>query len=249
MNLGIIIQARMGSTRLPEKVLLPIFEGKSILEILVSRVLGGLPSSHVVVATTENKLDNSIVNWCLRHGIDVYRGPEDDVLKRFVECSEAHNFSHVIRICADNPFLNLIDLQRLVAEYSDFNGDYLSYSTEDNVPVIKTHYGLWGELVSVQALRKVAVNTQDSQYREHVTNYIYSNPKSFNIKLIPLTGICAGQDNIRLTLDTKEDAEIAKELYLDYGDYQKDGVSLVKELKRKFDLVKRMKRNIKNNEK
>jgi spore coat polysaccharide biosynthesis protein SpsF len=83
----------------------------------------------------------------------------------------------------------------------------------NNTPVIKTHFGLWGECISLNALKRVEEETIDLIYREHVTNYIYTHPSSFDIKLIDVPEIVRKNKGIRLTVDTIDDFRIAQKLY------------------------------------
>lgn len=208
----IIVQARTGSTRLPSKMVLPFFEGKGILELLLLRMKRANLGDDVIVATTTDSRDDVICDTTKNAGVEYYRGSEADVLDRFVQAAKSHKVSKVIRVCADNPFLDIQALKNLMALGRDSEMDYISYCTTDKLPTIKTHYGFWAEYVTVKALEKVAERTDENIYHEHVTNYIYTHPDLFGIKLIPIPTSLEHR-KIRLTIDTLTDFQMQQTIY------------------------------------
>lgn len=212
-NLAIIIQARMGSTRLPNKMILPYWKEEGILSILIRRIKYGLPKIPIIVATTCKAQDDVIENISSKENVLVFRGNENDVLKRFIDAANTFSVTKIIRICADNPFLDIEELSLLASEYENMNVDYFSYITSTNIPSIKTHYGLWGEAVSLSALEYVYKHASDSKYHEHVTNYIYEHPLLFKIEWKKIPPVIECLENLRLTVDTKVDFDISKQLY------------------------------------
>lgn len=214
MKVGIVIQARMGSTRLPNKVLLNFHDNKSILEIIVGNLsTAGLP---IVVATSVSNNDQAIVDFCTKKEIDCFRGSENDVLSRFIGVAKEFDFTHVIRVCSDNPFMLPESISALVNELeSNQNMDYISYKIGDT-PSILTHYGLFAELVSYEAMLE-SHKSGNSYYREHVTNYVYSHPKLFSIKWLQSDyDFLAGPD-FRLTVDSMADFRNAQSVYDEIG--------------------------------
>ena len=210
--LGIVIQARSGSTRLPNKMNLKFYEDFTILDILIFKLKTTFPNTTIVLATTENKLDDTLVKKVQSHNIKVFRGSESNVLDRFVNACKFYKLQKVIRVCADNPFLDMSALREIKEAFYTSNADYMSYQTKDGTPSIKTHYGFWAEAVKLSALEKVQELTNNMYYLEHVTNYIYSHPNMFNTEFFQIPEYLHDTD-IRLTIDTKADFEIAKELY------------------------------------
>ncbi len=210
-KLGFILQARTGSTRMPEKVIRPFFQEQSILDLLLEKVKKiGVP---MVLATTVNPSDDRICTLAAKHEVPVFRGSENDVLDRFIQAAQHFGFSKIIRVCADNPFLDLAGMEALITEFSNSDADYLSFQLAGNKPSILTHFGFWTEAVSLEALEKAASLTTEKLYHEHVTNYIYGNPKLFNVQFIQADPLVFSRTNIRMTLDTPEDFEIQKEIY------------------------------------
>ena len=210
-QLGIILQARTGSTRMPEKVILPFYQEQSILDLLLEKVKKlGVP---VILATTDNPTDDRICSLAAKHGVPVFRGSENDVLDRFIQAARQFGFSKVIRVCADNPFLDLAGMQTLITEFSKSDADYLSFQLSGNKPSILTHFGFWTEAVRLDALEKAQQLTSEKLYHEHVTNFIYGNPELFNVQFIQADQLVFSRNDIRMTLDTPEDFEIQQKLF------------------------------------
>ena len=141
MDIAFIVQARSGSTRLPNKMNMPFYESQSILDILLNRLKTNFSNIPVVLATTVNIKDDSIVETGLRNKVEIYRGSEDNVLSRFIEASKLFAVKNVIRICADNPFISVKYLNELVEFYESKKVDYVSFISEAGLPAMKTHYG------------------------------------------------------------------------------------------------------------
>jgi len=210
-SISIVIQARLSSTRLPGKVLKPFFLDQTILSIQVSALKKlNLP---IILATTTNQTDDLLVDFATKHQIECYRGSESDVLSRFIEATDSN---YIIRVCSDNPFLDIssIDsfLQALTTET-----DYVSFQNKEGIPAIKTHWGLFTELVSKQALCKANELTENNSekdfFREHVTNYIYGNPNKFEVKLLKAPPVVIDRNDLRFTVDTAEDFTNMQYLY------------------------------------
>ena len=178
---GIIIQARIGSTRLPKKMTKAFFNDKGIFELITEKILKYFPNITIVVATSINPVDDEIEKLCQKIGVKCFRGSENNVLQRFIDAAEKFNISKIIRVCADNPFINMLALKNLIEFSTNSNADYISYKTSLNKPSILTHYGLWAEYVSINALLKVSKLTQDKFFTEHVTNFLYNNENLFDI--------------------------------------------------------------------
>lgn len=211
-ELYIIIQARVGSTRLPNKILLPFYNNDSILTLMVDKLtkLG----VNIVVATSDDSRNNIIEQEMQKVGVRCFRGSEDNVLNRFIEAAKQVNAKYLIRVCSDNPFLDYNSMKQLVDVVLEVGEchDYIGFRVNDT-PSIKTHFGLWAEFVSLAALEKVANLTQDKLYIEHVTNYVYSHPYIFNIKWLSVSSTLEDRQNIRLTIDTEADFKNAQKVY------------------------------------
>lgn len=213
--LSFIIQARLGSTRLPGKILLPFWEGKSIFELLLEK-LNRIEGVGCIVATSVSPANDQLAKICQRYDTPCFRGDENDVLKRFVDAAELYGVDKIIRVCSDNPFLNVSDIERLVSFSRSADYDYISFDV-NGTPSIKTHYGFWTEYVKLDALRKVESLTSEKLYHEHVTNFIYSHPGLFKIAWLPVSELINENKDVRLTIDTPQDFENAKTVYAAIG--------------------------------
>ena len=217
----IIIQARTGSTRLPRKMTRDFHSGKSVLEILLERLLHGFVDKgygDMVVATTLSPNDDAIVEVCDRVGVKSYRGSEADVLQRFIDTARLFGAEKIIRVCADNVFLDTDSLRRLAEEMERADSDYVSFHTRDGQPSILTHYGFFAEGVTLEALERVAQLTDLPLYHEHVTNGIHSGPWDFTTRYVEIEEMIPGLENhpdLRLTLDTESDFTTQQKIYAD----------------------------------
>jgi spore coat polysaccharide biosynthesis protein SpsF len=210
-KIGIIIQARTGSTRLPNKVLLPFHNEQSVLEILIKRITAAC-SVPLVVATSSLLSDDGINLLCEKLNVPCFRGDETNVLKRFIDCAHHFRFETVIRVCADNPFLEPQYINELIELFRSQNGDYMSYKSSDGIPAMKSHIGVFSEIMKVKTLEAAQELTSDKLFTEHVTNFIYGNPHIFDIAWIDMP-VYLTQEKIRLTLDDADDFEALKQLY------------------------------------
>jgi len=210
----IIIQGRMASTRFPGKILKEFYENLTILDLQ----LANLKKSHlqIVLATSSNKNDDALEDWATKNRIPCFRGSEKNVLQRFVSCAVAFEAKQIIRVCSDNPFLQVKGMELLVKGLEE-GMDYISYADLNDIPAIKKHWGLFAEGISYKALTNALDLTQQLSsgefYQEHVTNYIYGHPSKFKTKLIPAPGEIIGRNDLRFTVDTSKDFENMQNLY------------------------------------
>lgn len=224
MKDGIIIQARTGSTRLHNKILLPFYGGQRIIDILISNIKQACPDKTIVLATTNRPQDDVLAEVACRAGILCYRGDEDNVLDRFIRAAESFGIGRFIRVCSDNPFLRPDSFRVFFKEHDTCPADYIAYGFADGRPTIKSHLGLFAELTTTDALRRAATATQEKLYIEHVTIYLYTHPEEFKVRLLPLPDELEGRFDLRFTLDTMEDFTLLQELYTAF--YEKTDCSV-----------------------
>jgi spore coat polysaccharide biosynthesis protein SpsF len=225
-----IIQARLTSTRLPGKILLPFtHDGRTILDIIIDK-LKDFHNYRIVVATSDDKNNDSLVDYLIQKDILYFRGSENDVLCRFISAAEYFHIDKIVRICSDNPFIDVASINTLLQTVQECPADYISFNV-DGTPSIKTHFGFWAEFVTTDALKRVSQLTDDALYHEHVTNYIYTHKNEFDIKWIDVDSSIANKSNIRLTIDTKNDFALAQEIWEKVGEQHSisDIISLVKD--------------------
>lgn len=208
-----VIQARLGSSRLPNKIILPFYKDKCLLEILLEKLKRSFPYNPIVLATSINPVDDRLISIPEKLNIPVYRGSESNVLSRFIGVGKEYGAEKMIRICSDNPFLDMRELRRLLLflETND-EYDYVSFDV-NNTPSILTHFGFWTEFVSLKALEKVNELTHEKIYQEHVTNFIYTHPSTFKVKFLDVTSKLKDRLDIRMTLDTEDDFSILSKIY------------------------------------
>lgn len=212
-TIAFFIQARTGSTRLPNKVLLPFDEETSILGILIKKLQTHFSEIPLVVCTSSATNDDAIVTFCENINVTCFRGSENNVLERFIAAAKHFETEVVIRICADNPFLNMSFIAELLEFYNENpKADYWSFKNTADVPAIKTHFGFFAEIVTTKALEKVSELTNDSLYTEHVTNFIYSNT-FFSSQLKVMPDFLKHRNDLRFTIDDSTDFELLKEVY------------------------------------
>ena len=181
-KIKIIVQARTNSSRLPNKIIYELEENINFLKILILRLLTLKEYAEVIIATTENRCDDIIEKIGNELNVTVFRGSEKNVLDRYIQCANKYQSSHIIRICSDNPFVDLDAIINLIKQYK--NEDYLSYKVNNKASIL-THCGFFAELVKLDALKKI-YKASSSKCNEHVTNCIYLNPDKFSIRLIPI---------------------------------------------------------------
>jgi len=193
----VIIQARMQSSRLPGKVLKNIL-GKPLLGYLVDRVRKAVYVDDIVIATTLNEKDIEIVDFCETYKVKFYRGSEDDVLSRYFESSVKFKANHIVRICSDQPLLDPLILDEMLEIYFE-NGpyDYLSNTVNPTYPL-----GMHIEIFPFEILNFLNQNCNKEYEREHVTPYIYTNPKLFKIYKKQLS---KDYSHLRLGVDERDD--------------------------------------------
>lgn len=233
-----IVQARLGSTRLRGKLARRL-GGKSLLEWVVRRVTDCERLDAVVVAGGG---DAQALVALVPPDVPVVCGSEHDVLGRFVDVLQQFPADGVVRICADNPFIDPVLIDRLVTTAAEHPGcDYVSYGTRSGRPSILSSVGLFAEWCRADALQAVAAMTHDSADREHVTRYLYSHPEQFQIRLLPVPAEL-DRDDVRLTVDLEEDWEHALAIYEALGPEDLEWQQIAGLLRHQPELRRRMQR-------
>jgi len=251
MKAGLIIQARTGSTRLPGKVVRPFYDEASILDLVVERLARNRHGLGLYVATTDQPADDALAARCAEKGIACFRGDEHDVLRRFIGCADAYGLQHIVRVCADNPFLDLDLLDDMVDRGRAEAVDYAGYALDDGTPAIQTHLGFFCEFVTLEALQRVEAATNDAAAREHVTAYLYQHPDDFTLAFLDTPPLLQNLKRVRLTVDTAEDFETAQQVYrtIRESDQNVRLESIAWALKKHPELSARMARQIRLNRK
>lgn len=206
MKVVAVIQARMGSERLPGKVLRDI-RGKTMLARVVERAARIEGVHQVVVATTDDARDDDIVEACRSLDVSVYRGSETDVLDRYYQAAVQYAADVVIRITADCPLLDPEVSGKVLAEFLAHRPDYASNS------IVRTYpRGLDSGVMSFDALERTWREATQAYEREHVTIYMYEHPEKFRLLSVE-SGLDKNYSDYRWTVDTPEDLEFVRSVY------------------------------------
>ena len=197
MSTVAIVQARMTSTRLPGKVLLPIL-GRPMLAYEIERLRKTRGVDRIVLATTVNSTDDAVAEFCAAQGLDCHRGSEHDVLARYYEAAVKFDARVVVRATADCPLIDPDVVARVLDEFASADGcDYASNMLTPTFP-----YGMAAEVFTFAALKEAFVNAREPAEREHVTPYIYWHPERFRMRSVTMSPDLSGH---RWTVDTPED--------------------------------------------
>jgi len=198
-----IVQARMTSTRLPGKVLMPM-AGRPMLSWQLERMRRARRLDRIVIATTTNATDDPIVAWCAALGCDVTRGSEADVLSRYAEAAQAFGAGTVVRLTSDCPLIDPQMIDEAVDRFGRSGCDYLSNMLRPSFP-----YGLAVEVMTAAALREAQAEACDPQEREHVTPFIYWRPGRFVLESMAVE---PDLSHHRWTVDTPQDFELVSHI-------------------------------------
>lgn len=229
MRVSAVIQARMGSSRLPGKVLRPL-AGRPVLAWVVRAAMAAECLDGVVVATSREPEDDVVAEFARELGVQVVRGPTDDVLARYLLALDSSPVDAVVRLTADCPLIDPVLVRMVVAVWRAAPGDcdYVATTLRRSLP-----RGLDVELVSEGALRR-AGREAVAHDRAHVTSYVWSRPDLFR-----LCGLAVAPDasDLRVTLDTPEDADLLDAVTGQLGDRPPSWRTLVDLLRSRPDIV------------
>jgi spore coat polysaccharide biosynthesis protein SpsF len=204
-----VIQARMGSTRLAGKVLLPLL-GSPILEHVVDRTGRATAVDSVVVATTTLPEDDVIGDLAVRRGWALTRGSATDLVDRYVQAAREHRAEVVVRITSDCPLIDPDLVDATIAAFDEASADYASNTLEP-----RTYpRGLDVEVVDRAALETAWREDRDPAWREHATLYLYRHPERFRLQRVAADGDWSGH---RWTVDTPEDYDLVRRIYEAFG--------------------------------
>ncbi|MBW8308971.1 MAG: aminotransferase class III-fold pyridoxal phosphate-dependent enzyme [Candidatus Paracaedibacteraceae bacterium] len=199
-----IIQARMGSTRFPGKVLASL-KGKVLLQHVVEKATQIPTIDEVIVATSTLEIDNPIYDWCHVNKVNCFRGDEADVLRRFYEAAKANKADIVVRITADCPLLDQNLAGQVLHLVGHCDADYAS-----NILPATWPDGLDCEAFTFAALEQAYKEARRPSHREHVTPYIRNNQSQFKVMNLPAS--IPGLQSYRWTIDSPDDLNYIDQL-------------------------------------
>jgi len=173
----LIVQARMRSTRLPNKTMLWL-HGLPIAGWVLHRVRQSREVDEIVFAIPNTQADDPLAIYLESNGALVYRGEEDDVLSRFINTARKYKADWIVRVCADNPFVAASEIDRLIEFFASGSFDYaFNNRPHDNA----YPDGLGAEITKYETLEKIGFSAYTERHREHVFNYIWDNQSQFKI--------------------------------------------------------------------
>ena len=201
-----IIEARMTSTRLPGKIMLPILK-KPMLELLIERLKRSTMIDQIVVATTYNPTDDVVKDLTQNLGVGCFRGSEDDVLDRVLGAAHAFDADIMVEIMGDCPLIDPSVVDLVIRTYNKNNFDYVCNFLKRSYP-----RGLDVQVFSTGVLEKVTKLTQDPIDHEHVSLFIYEHPEIFSLFNVE-SKLPERYWDLRFTVDTKEDFMLIMSIY------------------------------------
>jgi spore coat polysaccharide biosynthesis protein SpsF (cytidylyltransferase family) len=195
---AIIIQARMASGRFPGKMLSKIYGNTPLIAYMYKRCTKS-SIKKILVATSNDKSDDILFDYCKENNIPVTRGSLSNALKRYIEAAGLIRAKYIVRVCGDTPFVDISLIDILAKILIDEKLDYVS-------PDRKTCLsGFYSETIALQALEKVSILTDSKEDVEHVTKFITENTEKFLIKSVDAGLNPEFAEGVRLTIDYPED--------------------------------------------
>lgn len=220
MKVNAIIQARCGSTRLPGKIFMEI-DGNPLLWHVVNRLTYVDLIDDIVIATTTDKKDDKVEEWCEKNEINCFRGSEDDVLSRFYNAAIEFPCDVIVRVTADDPFKEPSIIDNIIRKLIDENLDLSTNVFPPSYPE-----GLDCEVFTFDVLKTMEKTTNDPYDHEHVTPYIYNHSNEFKIGNITSSHQLS---SFRWTIDNKEDYEMVNAIY-EKRKEENEGILLMQEI-------------------
>lgn len=204
MKVGIILLCRFSSSRLPGKILKSI-NGETILKIITERLSLSTSVDQLIVCTSDQPSDDPIIDYCMNHGLNYFRGSLDNVSDRFLRCAEANKLDWAIRVNGDNLFTDYRLIDQTVSIIKTNSCEFVS-----NVPQRTFPTGMSVEAIRTSTYaRHIQEINANEQWREHVTLYFYEHPEKVKSSFFHNDTLAAAKGT-QLALDTEDDFEKAK---------------------------------------
>jgi spore coat polysaccharide biosynthesis protein SpsF len=199
-----IIQARMGSTRLPGKVMMKVDKTNTILSNIINQLKNCKKIDRLIIATTDLQEDDIIVNHAKILKTDLFRGDSADVLNRYYQCAKKFSSKIIVRITADNPLIDPNIVDDVINQFLKNSFDYITNANPRTYP-----YGTEVEVFSFQALEKASSNAKKPTEKEHVTPYFQNNKDKFKIFAMKYS---ENMSHLRWTVDRENDLEFVRKV-------------------------------------
>lgn len=206
MKIAAIIQARMTSTRLPGKVLMDI-AGNPMIWHLLERLKRSKRLDEIILAIPDTKASDKLEEFARGHGVSYFRGSEDDVLSRYYGAAKKFRADVIVRITSDCPLIDPAVVDEIIERHLASGADYTSNVLERTYP-----RGLDTEVFNFNALERAFRRAKEPYRREHVTPFIWEQPKIFKLESVK-AGKKMNRPEFRLTVDAMQDLELARAIY------------------------------------
>ena len=201
--IGIIVQARMNSTRLPGKVLMKLDE-LTVIDYVINQIKSAKKCNKIIIATTNFSDDDKIISHLADSGIEFFRGESENVLDRYYHCAKKFGIDTIVRVTSDCPLIEPEILDEGITRFQNENVDYMSNNKPRTFP-----YGMDFEIFTFKTLETAWKNAKLKSELEHVTPFIYNNPDKFDIGKIENSQNFSG---IRITIDRIKDLEVVSDV-------------------------------------
>lgn len=202
------IEARMGSSRLPGKTLMPVFKDKTLLELVVERFMRCRNVDEIWVATTTEPADDAINQWCADRNINCFRGSEEDVLDRVAQTAIQADAEGIVQMGADSAYLDFRLVDELVLHFRSGRHDYVC-----NDMVLTYPLGIYGHVVKTTCLQAINAKSElEPADRENVVRYIWERQSEYSILNVTAPSELSFP-GMRLTIDYPDDLTLARQVY------------------------------------
>lgn len=201
-----IIQARMGSERLPGKAMMDIC-GKPMIMWVIERLKYCKNLNKIILATTEKAEDSILCQVAIKCGVEYFTGSEHDVLRRYLDAAMKFDGEIIVRITGDCPLVDPFIIDELIADFMESDCDYMRLDVPDTFP-----RGSDGEIFTIDALKRANDIANEDKYREHVTLIMYQRSDIFSICKKKANGKLQ-RPQYRFCVDTAEDLELVRQIY------------------------------------
>jgi|TARA_B110000495_G_C22882370_1_gene514608 spore coat polysaccharide biosynthesis protein SpsF len=203
-KISVVIQARLGSTRLPSKVLKKIDRKNPLLYYVISQLQHSQYVNDIIVATTTLEQDDELVEYLKKLNIKYFRGDPYDVLDRYYNCAKKFSLEKIIRITADNPLIDPTIVDKMISVFNSNHYDFVTNCFPRTYP-----YGTEVEIFTFSILEKIWKISKNSSEREHVTLHFYNNSKNFKIYNVTNN---KNLSHLKWTVDTESDFQFVSNL-------------------------------------
>ena len=206
MEFTVLIQARVGSSRYPKKILKKI-DHRSVIEYMIDQILKIFPKDKIIINTTNSKNEKTLINKIKKRGINFFQGSELNVLNRYVNCAKKYNVKNIIHLTSDCPLVDTKLILKMKKIFTKKNLDYLA----NTYPPNKSTYpdGTDIEIYRYKSLLKLQRLTNKKEDKEHVTNFFWKNKKIFKTMIVKNK---INLSNFKYSIDYKNEITLVKKI-------------------------------------